>query len=129
MRAYELEEDFNTRTPIISLRDVNRLKHERLKREAERRARQPIINAMYGRSSTVEKAEKPKKKKIDLVHGSDGLSSAKPPSVKKTPKRVAPTPPPQVRQKPAINPTSDAAVPAPTSGSNGADENHPEDKL
>ena len=125
MRAYELDEDFNIRVPTISLRHVNRLKHEKRKSDARRRARQPVINAMYGISSAVNKAKKSKKKKIELARGPDGLLSARPPSAKKAPNHIPPTSSQSDRQDAATTRKTDPTTPDHTVGSNGADENQP----
>ena len=129
MRAYELDENSNTRIPTISLRHVNRLKHEKRKSEARRRARQPVINAMYGISSVVNNAKKPKKKKIGLTRGPDGLLSAKLPSTNNAPKNQPPASSRQDREDAAKSRTPGALVPAPTPGPSGADETTSREQL
>ncbi len=129
MRAYELVEDFNIRVPTISLRHVNRLKHEKRKSEARRLARQPVINAMYGISSVVNNAKKSKKKKIEVARGSDGLLSPKPPATKSTAKTHPPASSRQDREDVAQNRTPGALVPAPTPGSSDADETTSREQL
>jgi len=129
MRAYELDENFNTRIPTISLRHVNRLKHEKRKSEARRRARQPVINAMYGISSVVNNAKKPKKKKIELARGSDGLLSAKPSSTKNAPNNRPTASPRQDHEDAATNRTSDARASDHTANSDVGDEDSQDDRL
>ncbi len=129
MRAYELVEDFNIRVPTISLRHVNRLKREKRKSEARRRARQPVINAMYGISSAANKVKKPKKKKIELARGSDGLLSAKPPPTKNAPKNLPAASPRQDHEDAATNRNSVARASDHTANSDVADGDSQDDRL